>query len=91
MSEGEEIFVVTMKVKDMPTNPIPSVKMICSGGCGDKVWVDNKLERLWSKVPVLCMKCALEKMESSMEDISFNIAPESIDSLMEFMINRART
>ena len=82
----EETIVVSMKVKDMPINPIPSVKLLCSGGCGDKVWVDKKLERLWSKVPVLCMECALEKMESTMEDISFAIAPESIDSLMEFLI-----
>ena len=87
----EETFVVSMKVKDMPTNPIPSVKLLCSGGCGDKVWMDKKLERLWSKVPVLCMECALEKMGSTMEDISFDIAPESIESLMEFMINRDKS
>ena len=85
----EETIVVSMKVKDMPINPIPSVKLLCSGGCGDKVWVDKKLEKLWSKVPVLCMECALEKMESTMEGISFDIAPESIDSLMEFFISRA--
>lgn len=85
----EETFVVSMKVKDMPNNPIPSVKLLCSGGCGDEVWLDKKLERLWSKVPVLCMECALEKMGSTMEGISFDIAPESIESLMEFMINRA--
>ncbi|MCK4696702.1 MAG: hypothetical protein KAT53_00195 [Dehalococcoidia bacterium] len=87
MSEEEETFVVAMKVKDMPTNPIPSVKLICSGGCGDEVWVDKNLERLWSKLPVLCMECALEKM-GSMESMSFAIAPESIESLMEFLINR---
>ena len=86
MSEEEETIVVSMKVKDMPTNPIPSVKLMCSGGCGDEVWLDKKLERLWSKVPVLCMEYALEKMGSSMEGISFDIAPESIESLMEFMI-----
>ena len=88
MSEEDETFVVSMKVKDMPNNPIPSVRLICSGGCGDEVWLDKKLERLWSKMPVLCMKCALEKMASSREDASFAIAPESIDSLMEFMVNR---
>ncbi len=86
MPEEEETIVVSMKVKDMPTNPIPSVKLMCSGGCGDEVWMDKKLERLWSKVPVLCMECALEKMGSTMEGISFDIAPESIESLMEFMI-----
>lgn len=88
MSEEEETFVVTMKVKDMPIAPIPSVKLICSGGCGDEVWVDKNLERLWSKVPVLCMECALEKMGSTMEEISFAVAPESIDSLMKFMIEK---
>ena len=88
MPEEEETIVVSMKVKDMPTNPIPSVKLMCSGGCGDEVWMDKNLERLWSKVPVLCMECALEKMGSTMEGISFTIAPESIESLMKFMIKR---
>jgi len=91
MSEEEETFVVSMKVKDMPINPIPSVKMICSGGCGDEVWADKNLERLWSKFPVLCMECALEKMDSSSEDVSFSIAPESIESLMKFMIDRLKS
>jgi len=91
MSEEEETFVVAMKVKDMPTTPIPSVKLMCSGGCGDEVWVDKNLERLWSKMPVLCMECALEKMASSMEEVSFAVAPESIESLMKFMINRDRS
>ncbi len=88
MPEEEETIVVSMKVKDMPINPIPSVKLVCSGGCGDEVWLDKNLERLWSKVPVLCMECALEKMASNMEDISFAIAPESIESLMKFMIEK---
>ena len=87
MSEEEETFVVSMKVKDMPNNPIPSVKLMCSGGCSDEVWVDKNLERLWSKVPVLCLECALEKMGSSMDDVSFSVAPESIESLMKFMVN----
>ena len=86
MSEEEETFVVAMKVKEMPTTPIPSVKLICSGGCGDEVWVDKNLERLWSTVPVLCLECALIKMDFDRD--SFFVAPESIDSLMKFMINR---
>jgi len=87
MSE-EETFIVSMKVKDMPNNPIPSLKMICSGGCGDEIWADKNLERLWSKLPILCMECALEKMASSREGVSFSVAPESIESLMKFMVNR---
>lgn len=89
MAEEEETFVVAMKVKDMPITPIPSVKLTCSGGCDEEVWVDKNLERLWSKVPVLCIECALEKMGSSTEDISFAVAPESIESLMRFMVNRS--
>ncbi len=72
----------------MPINPIPSVKMICSGGCSDKVLVDKKLEKLWSKVPVLCLECALKKMEFNIA--SFVVAPKSIESLMEFMIKEGR-
>ncbi len=86
MSEEEETFVVTMAVKDMPINPIPSVKLICSGGCGEEVWVDKNLERLWSKLPVLCLECALIKMDFNKD--SFFVAPESIVTLMKFMINR---
>jgi len=86
MSEEEETFVVAMKVKEMPITPIPSVKLICSGGCGEEVWVDKNLERLWSKLPVLCLECALIKMDFNRD--SFFVAPESIESLMKFMINR---
>ena len=91
MSDGEETFYVTMKVNDMPINPIPSFKLICSGGCGDEVWVDKRAERVWSKVPVLCLECALKKMEYARaikEDISFEIVPESIESLMNFFMER---
>jgi len=91
MSEEEKTFIVSMKVKYMPNNPIPSVKMICSGGCGDEVWADKNLERIWSKFPILCMECALEKMGSSMEDASFDVAPESIESLMKFMMNKDKS
>jgi len=88
MSEEEITFYVTMKVKAMPNNPIPSVKKMCSGGCGDEVWVDKKLEKLWSKVPVLCLECALTAMESDIEEVEFVLEPKSIESLMKFMINR---
>jgi len=90
MPEEEETFVVAMKVKDMPNNPIPSVKLMCSGGCGDEVWVDKNLERLWSKLPVLCVECALEKMASNREDVSFAVAPESIESLFNYLILKDR-
>ncbi len=86
MSEEEETFVVTMKVKEMQINPIPSVKLMCSGGCGDEVWVDKNLVRLWSTVPVLCLECALMIMDVDRD--SFAVAPESIETLMKFVINR---
>ena len=91
MSDGEETFYVSMKVNDMPINPIPSVKLMCSGGCGDEVWVDKRLERLWSKFPVLCLECGLKSMEYARaikEKISFQVAPESIESLMNFFMER---
>ncbi len=61
---------------------------MCSGGCGDEVWVDKNLERLWSEVPVLCMDCAVKAMESDIEEVEFVLAPESIEILMKFIINR---
>ncbi len=91
MSEEEKTFIVSMKVRYMPNNPIPSLKKMCSGGCGDEVWLDKNLEKLWSKFPILCMECALEKMGSSMENASFAVEPESIESLMMFMIDRDKS
>ena len=85
MSEEKDTFYVAMKVEEMPITPIPSVKMLCSGGCGEEVWVDKKLERLWSTVPVLCLECALMIMDVHRD--SFAVAPESIVTLMQFMIN----
>ena len=88
MSEEEETFYVAMKVKDMPKTPIPSVKIICSGGCSEEVWVDKNTERIWSEVPVICMGCAFKKIESDRRGISFSIAPESIEVLMKFTMDR---
>ncbi len=88
MSE-EESFYVALKAKEMPISSIPSVKLMCTGGCGEEVWVDNNLERLWSKMPVLCLECALIKMDFNRD--SFFVAPESIASLMNFMINRDKS
>ncbi len=86
MSEEKKKFYVALRAAQMQVPPIPSVKLICSGGCGEEVWVDKNLERLWSKLPVLCLKCALVKLEA--EGGTFAVAPETIKSMMEFMINR---
>ena len=83
---SEDTFYVGMPVRDMGISPIPSVKLVCSGGCGEEVWVDKKLERLWSTVPVLCLECALGIMDFNRD--TFSVAPETIESLMAFMINR---
>ena len=48
--------------------------------------MDKKLERLWSTVPVLCLECALGIMDFNRD--TFSVAPETIESLMAFMINR---
>ena len=84
MSE-EQSFYVAMKVSEIGIPSIPSVKLVCSGGCGEEVWVDKRLERFWSTVPVLCLECALGIMDVYRD--TFSVAPETIDSLMEFMIN----
>ena len=89
MADEAEIYV-SMKVKKFEKNPVPSVKKECSGGCGDMVWVDKKLEYMWSKIPILCLECALKQMDALDEDIEITILPESITSLMEYHINQVR-
>lgn len=55
MSEEAEVYV-SMKVKKFKKNPVPSVQKLCTGGCGDMVWVDKKLEHMWSKMPIMCLE-----------------------------------
>ena len=84
---------MSLKVKDFPDNPIPRVKKMCSGGCGDLVWLDKKTEYKWSKMPILCVECALEELGSNDPDepIEIVVLPESLESLMEFHIkNRGK-
>ncbi len=83
MSEEQSIYV-SMKVREIGIPQVPSVKLMCTGGCGEEVWVDKRLERLWSTVPVLCLECALGIMDVNRD--TFSVAPETIESLMAFMI-----
>ena len=89
MSEEAEIYV-SLKVKDFPDNPVPSVQKLCAGGCGDMVWVDKKLEHTWSKIPILCLECALIQMDALDEDIEISVLPESIESLMMYHLEKKR-
>ena len=79
-----------MKVRQFKKNPVPSVQKLCSGGCGDMVWVDKKLEYVWSKIPILCMECALIQMDALDEDIEISVLPESIESLMMYHLEKKR-
>ena len=92
MSEENRSFYIALRVKDMPTPPLPSVRLVYSGGCGEEVWADKNVERVWSKVPVLCMDCAMKSMESVEEELRFIIAPESFLTIKKFLedLNRAR-
>ncbi len=92
MSKDVEIYV-SLKVKDFPDNPMPRVKKLCTGGCGDMVWVDKNTEFKWSKIPILCLECALEEIGSNdpEDGIEIVVLPESLESLMAFHIkNRGR-
>ncbi len=79
----DQNFYVALKATKMKEPPIPSVKLDCSE-CGDEVWVDKKVERLWSTLPVLCLNCALEIMDAKRD--TFAVAPETIDSVMEYLL-----
>lgn len=91
MSEEDKKYIA-LRVKDMPIPPIPCFKLVCSGGCGEEVWVDKNTERIWSKVPVLCMDCAMKSMESGKEELRLSIAPESVFMMKKFLedLNSAR-
>lgn len=91
MSEEDETLYVAMRVKDMPTPPIPCIKLVCSGGCGEEVWVDKNVERIWSKVPVLCMNCSVKAMDSSKEEVDLVIAPETIGTVKKFFKGHRHT
>ncbi len=89
LSEEADIYV-SLKVDTFKKNPVPSVKKLCAGGCGDMVWVDKKLEHVWSKIPILCMECALIQMDALDEDIEITVLPESLESLMEYYLENKR-
>jgi len=59
--------IITTTVKDFPIVSSNSIKVVCSGGCGEEVWVNKKLERLLSMVPVLCLDCGIPYLETSGE------------------------
>jgi len=80
-------FYVAFKVKDMPVPLIDCVKRMCSGGCGDEVWVDKKAESVWSRMSVLCNKCALDLMDSG-DGFEVIVAPETIESVRSFLRDR---
>ena len=88
MSEPE--IYVSLKVKTFKKNPVPSVQKLCAGGCGDMVWVDKKLEHMWSKIPILCLECAIKQMDALDEDVTITVLPESIDSLMMYHLEKKR-
>ena len=84
MSDKDGSFYVAFKVKDMPVPLVDCVKRMCSGGCGDEVWVDKKAESVWSRMSVLCKECALELIGSG-DGFEVIVAPETIDSVRSFL------
>ncbi len=89
MAEEAEVYV-SLKVKKFKKNPVPSVKKLCTGGCGDMVWVDKKLEYMWSKIPILCLECALIQMDALDEAVTISVLPESLDSLIKYHLEKKR-
>ena len=89
MSEEAEVYV-SMKVKNFKENLVPSVQKLCTGGCGDMVWVDKKTEYMWSKIPIICLECALIEMDALDEDITITVLPESLQALMMYHLEKKR-
>ncbi len=57
--------IIAKNVRDFPIVSSKSIKVVCSGGCGEEVWVDKRLERISSKVPVFCLDCCTAYLETS--------------------------
>lgn len=57
--------IIAMNVRDFPIVSSNSIKVVCSGGCGEEVWVNKRLERICSKVPVFCLDCGSTYLETS--------------------------
>jgi len=55
--------IIATNVRDFPIVSSKSIKVVCSGGCGEEVWVSKKLKRIVSKVPVLCLDCCTSYLE----------------------------
>ena len=89
LSEEADVYV-SMKVDNFKNNRVPSVQKLCSGGCGDMVWVDNKLEYVWSKIPILCLECAIIQMDALCEDVTISVLPESLEALMMYHLEKKR-
>jgi len=60
---GNPPIIVAMNVRDFPIASSKSFKVVCSGGCGEDVWVNKKLKRFSSKLPVLCLDCCTAVLE----------------------------
>ena len=54
------------------------------------VWVDKRLEHVWSKIPILCLECALKQMDALDEDITITVLPESVESMMAYYLKKKR-
>ena len=51
------------------------------------VWLDKRTEYVWSKIPILCLDCALEEID---DDATLVILPESLESLMKYLLEKKR-
>lgn len=58
-------LIIATNVRDFPIAYSNSIKVVCSGGCGEEVWVSKRLERISSKVPVFCLDCCTAYLEIS--------------------------
>jgi len=54
------------------------------------VWVDKRLEHVWSKIPILCLECALKQMDESKENVSITVLPESVESMFHYYLEKKR-
>jgi len=83
----EDAVYVASRVADLPSSYIPSFKVPCSI-CGEDVWIDENMEKYWSKMKIVCTDCALKIASESEAPYTVKIAPESIKGIIKYLLSR---
>ena len=85
MSE-EEVYMA-MRVVDMPEPPVPCDKGKCAE-CGVDVWLSKALKKYSGRMKILCILCAVNRVEKNPENCIGVVTAEAMRELDEYEQSR---